>query len=54
VLALSRSLVICALRLGVTGSGGGGILGASREMRARCRALSSVNSVVMVLCWVVV
>lgn len=53
-MALSRSLVIWALRFGVTGSGGGGMFGASREIRDRCRALSSVNSVVMVLCWVVV
>lgn len=40
---LSRSLVICADRLGATGIGGGGA-GDSRLRRERWRALRVVNS----------
>lgn len=42
---MSRSLVIWALRLGFTGSGGGGMLfGVSRERRERWRVFSCESS----------
>lgn len=48
---MSRSLVIWALRLGLTGIGGGGMFGGSSERSERWRAFSSSSSVVMVVVW---
>lgn len=48
VLPVSRSLVICADRLGLTGTGGGGtvVWGGSSVKRARCRVLRASSSAV--------
>lgn len=50
-MALSRSLEICALRLGFTGRGAGGMLGGSRLIRARCSWFSSSSSVLIAAVW---
>lgn len=45
VLPVSRSLLTCALRFGLTGTGGGGMpFGESTLRRERCRALSLASS----------
>lgn len=49
--AVSRSLVICALRLGLMGRGGGGTLGESSPIKARCRIFSCWSSALMVSSW---
>ena len=51
VFAVSRSLVICALRLGLIGRGGGGTLGESRPIKARCRMFSCWSSALMASIW---
>lgn len=47
VLPDSRSLLTCAVRLGFTGIGGGGmVLGVSRVRRERCNVLRAFSSAV--------